>query len=184
MEYPGAVSHPSPDSLRRAARVRLILLDVDGVLTDRRIYLAADGRELKAFDATDGHGIRMGQEVGLQFGLVTGRATAAATHRAAELGITEVHERVRDKGECVETIARRLRVPLEELCFIGDDLVDLPAMRRAGFAAAPADAVAHVRELAHYVTARPGGRGAVREVVDLVLRSSGKWDEVTRRYFE
>ena len=170
-------------TLARARAVRLVLLDVDGVLTDGSVRLGASGEEGRTFYVRDGLGIRMGQEAGLRFGILTGRESEAVTRRAADLHIEEVHQRVHLKADCFREIVGRLAIPGEQVCFIGDDLIDLPAMRLAGFAAAPADAAPEVLAAAHYVTRCPGGRGAVREVLDLVLRASGKWDDVIARCF-
>jgi 3-deoxy-D-manno-octulosonate 8-phosphate phosphatase (KDO 8-P phosphatase) len=162
----------------------MILMDVDGVMTDGRIHVSDQAHESRSFDVKDGHGIRMGQQASLEFAIISGRRSALVEHRAAELGITEVHQRILDKSKRVREIVERLEMSQETACFIGDDLIDLPAMRAVGLAVATADAVPQVLEAAHYVTCRPGGRGAVREVVDLVLQAGGHWDEVTRRYYE
>ena len=167
---------------RRAARVRLIVLDVDGVLTDGAIRLGADGEEGRTFYVRDGLGIRMGQEAGLQFAILSGRESAAVTRRATELGIEEINQRVLDKGPAFRELVDRLNVEAEATCFVGDDLIDLPAMRLAGLAVAPADADPETRSRAHYVTGSRGGHGAVREVIDLVLHASGKWHEVMGRF--
>jgi 3-deoxy-D-manno-octulosonate 8-phosphate phosphatase (KDO 8-P phosphatase) len=172
-----------PRLAERARRVRLILCDSDGVLTDGRLYYDPEDR-MRAFDVKDGQGIRMGQEAGLAFGAISGRDSAALARRAAELDFDELHQRVHDKVACVEGILRSRGLEAEQVCFIGDDLVDVPVMRRVGLAAAPADAVPEALEAAHFVTGRPGGRGAVRQVIELVLRASGKWDQITRRYFD
>ena len=163
--------------------IRLILLDVDGVLTDGRIQMSSNGEESRSFYVRDGLGIRMGQQAGLTFGIVSGRESRVVTQRASELAIVEVHQHVLDKAERFREIVRRLDIPAETVGFIGDDLIDVPAMRLAGFAAAPADAALETREAAHYVTEREGGRGAVREVVDLVLRASGMWDSAVKHCF-
>jgi 3-deoxy-D-manno-octulosonate 8-phosphate phosphatase (KDO 8-P phosphatase) len=172
-----------PRLAERARRVRLVLFDSDGVLTDGRIYYAPDDG-MRAFDVKDGHGIRMGQEAGLAFGAISGRESSALARRAAELDFDELHQRVHDKVACVEGILRGRGLEAEQVCFVGDDLIDVPVMRRVGLAAAPADAVPEVLRAAHFVTDRPGGRGAAREVIELILRASGKWDQVTRRYFD
>jgi 3-deoxy-D-manno-octulosonate 8-phosphate phosphatase (KDO 8-P phosphatase) len=171
-----------PDVSARASKVKLVLLDSDGVLTDGRIIMSSDGDDVRAFDVRDGHGIRMGQQAGLLFGVISGRESRALAERAAELQFDEVHQRVLDKLGRAKEILDRRDLAFESTCFMGDDLIDLRVMRRCGFAVAPADAVPEVREAAHYVTARAGGRGAVREVIDLVLRANGKWDDVTARY--
>ncbi len=174
---------PSPEVMERAARVELVLLDVDGVLSDGRLYMDASGGEMKAFHARDGMGIRLGQRGGLLFGIVSGRQSKIVRDRAEELYITEVHERVADKGAKLDEILGRVGVDASRVCFVGDDLVDLPPMRRVGLAVAPADAAPEVRELAHHVTSRPGGHGCVRETIDLLLRARNKWDTVTSRFF-
>jgi 3-deoxy-D-manno-octulosonate 8-phosphate phosphatase (KDO 8-P phosphatase) len=172
----------SPEILQRARGVRLVLLDSDGVLTDGRIIVAGDGNEARCFDVRDGHGIRMAREAGLSIGVISGRESRALRLRAAELEIEELHQRVHDKlGVVREILARRVIEPAAA-CFVGDDLIDVPVMRYCGLAVAPSDAAQEVREIAHVVTRRAGGRGAVRELIDLLLRANGSWDRVTRRY--
>jgi len=176
------LSHPDTDVLERARKVRIVLFDSDGVLTDGRIVVTGDGGEARCFDVKDGHGIRMGREAGLVLGVVSGRHSLALERRAAELGLDELHQGVTDKlGRLREILARR-ELTGEAACFVGDDLIDLPAMRACGLAAAPADAVPEVRQAAQFVTSRDGGRGAVREVIDLLLRASGDWERVVARY--
>ncbi len=173
-----------PEILDRAKKIELLLLDVDGVLTDGRLTLSNDGAELKSFHARDGLGIRMAQRGGLMIGLVSGRESKVVVDRAEELYITEVHQRIYDKLEKFREILQRLKLKPEQVCFMGDDLVDIQVMRAAGFAAAPADAIEQVRETAHFVTSRNGGAGCVRELVDLLLRATGKWDKVTSRFLD
>lgn len=172
------------ETRERAAKIRLVLMDVDGVLTDGRIHINAEGVESRAFDARDGLGIRLGQKGGLAFGIISGRESSLVEQRARELDIDEIHQRIIDKLGLAREICERRELPMEALCFMGDDLIDLPVMREAGLAAAPADAMAEVAAAAHLVTERRGGRGAVREMIDLLLRASGKWDDVTRRFYE
>jgi len=164
------------ENLQRAARVRLIVLDADGVLTDGRIIMSSDGTETRAFDVTDGFGIRLARKAGLVLGVISGRRSEVLGRRAAELEIDEVHQGVLDKAGCLREILARRGLSPAETCFVGDDVIDLPPMRIAGFAAAPASAQPAVREAADFVAASPGGRGAVREVVELVLRASGRWE--------
>lgn len=173
---------PSRDVLERASRVQMVLLDVDGVLTDGLLHLGADGFDGRSFHVRDGHGIRMGQRAGLLFGLLSGRESRVVAERAAELYITEVHQGVYDKGERYREIAERLKLADTAVCYVGDDIVDLPVLRQVGLAVAPADGAVEAREAAHYVTNCSGGRGAVREVVDLVLRATDKMSKVTERY--
>jgi len=175
---------PATDLQRRAARVRVVLLDVDGVLTDGRIHVGPDGDEGRSFHARDGLGVRLGQRGGLTFGIISGRSSVAVADRASELDIHEIHQGIVDKIACVDGILERLEVLRDAVCFIGDDLVDIPVMRRVGLAAAPSDAALEAQEAAHLVTRSAGGKGAVREVVDLVLQASGKWQEVTKSFLE
>src|SRR5918911_278768 len=158
------------DVERRAARVKLLLLDCDGVLTDGRITLLADGDEQKAFHTRDGHGLVLLHRAGLQSGIISGRTSAAVAARARDLGITHVRQGTHNKiVEFAEMVA-----------FVGDDVTDIPLMRRSGFAVAVADAAAEVRACAHYVTELPGGFGAVREVCELILKAQGRWAELMR----
>ncbi len=180
------MSRPAVDDdlARRARRVSFVLMDVDGVLTDGRIHMLPDGTDTRSFHTHDGHGIRMGQRGGLEFGILSGREAEAVTARARELDIVEVHQRILRKVECFEEILSRRGLDGAAVCYIGDDLVDVPVMRRAGLAVATANAVSEAIEAAHYVTRLEGGRGAVREVVDLLLKARGTWPQVTSRYFE
>jgi 3-deoxy-D-manno-octulosonate 8-phosphate phosphatase (KDO 8-P phosphatase) len=174
----------SAEIRERAARIRLVVLDSDGVLTDGRIIVSSDGAEARAFDVTDGFGIRLAQKAGIEFAIVSGRRSDVVEGRARDLNVSEVHQRIWDKRGCVQEIRQRLRIPADAVCFVGDDLIDVPAMREAGLAAAPSTARPEVAEVAHYVADRAGGRGAVREIVDLILRSSGRWEEATRSFLE
>lgn len=176
------MSQPSAETLARAAKIRLILLDVDGVLTDGAIHMHSDGSESRAFHVRDGMGIRLGQKAGLSFGIISGRESEVVRARAAELGIDELHQRVLDKRTCLDQIAERHGLAAEEICFIGDDVIDVPAMVRAGLAVAPSDAIGEAREAAHHVTSRRGGKGVVREVIDLVLSATGARERVLERF--
>ena len=169
---------------RRAAEVRMIVLDVDGVLTDGRIYLGNKDEEFRTFFVRDGLGIRMGQSAGLIFGILSGRDSPLVERRARELHIKHIHQGIQDKGPCLEQIAAKTDLETKQICFIGDDLIDVPAMRRAGLAACPADGCEETRQFAHYICNNKGGHGAVREVVDLVLRASGRWDTVMQRFLK
>jgi 3-deoxy-D-manno-octulosonate 8-phosphate phosphatase (KDO 8-P phosphatase) len=175
-------SNYPPEVWQRAARIRLLLLDVDGVLTDGRLYFDKAGESLKVFHVRDGHGIKMLQAAGIEVAFVSGRRSDPAYHRARELGINRFHEGLRDKVPVLEAAREALQLTYEEVGTVADDLVDLPLIHRVGLAVAVADAVPEVREAAHWVTAAPGGRGAVREVCDLILRSQGHWESLTRRW--
>ncbi len=169
--------------LERAARIKLLLLDVDGVMTRGEIIIHPDGRESKIFNVQDGHGIRLAHRAGLKTGIITGRESEAVEHRARDLGIEIVCQRRFDKlGTCLE-VAQSTGIPLEEIAFVGDDLTDVPTMRSVGLAFAVANARPEVKERAHYVTAAEGGQGAVREVIELLLKAGGRWESVTERYF-
>jgi 3-deoxy-D-manno-octulosonate 8-phosphate phosphatase (KDO 8-P phosphatase) len=178
------LGHITAENERRAAKIRLIVLDSDGVLTDGRIVMSSDGTETRSFHVTDGFGIRMAQRAGLRFAVVSGRRSEVLARRAEELGIDELHQKILDKATCLAQMLERLGLPAEAACFVGDDLIDLPAMRLAGFSAAPADAQPLVREAAHFVTERNGGQGAVREVVEVVLHAAGKWDATMQDYLD
>lgn len=167
----------------RMKNIKLLLLDVDGVMTDGRIVYDANGIETKFFNVKDGHGIKMLQRAGIEVGIISGRESLVVSNRAAELGITLVYQKALDKlGPYLEILGLR-GLTDAEVAFMGDDIIDIPLMRRVGFAAAPADAIDYVREHAHHVTENRGGWGAVREVCDLLLKGTGAWEAVTERYY-
>jgi 3-deoxy-D-manno-octulosonate 8-phosphate phosphatase (KDO 8-P phosphatase) len=159
-----------------------MLFDVDGVLTDGKLWYGAAGEVFKAFHALDGHGIKLLIETGTAVGLLSGRRSEAVTARAAELGIAHVLLGIDDKKAAFEALAARLGVPAAEAGFMGDEVVDLPVLRRCGFACAPAQAHELVRANAHYVTRAPAGGGAAREACEFVLRSQGRLDAALARY--
>jgi len=167
-----------PEVRQRAQAIRLLILDVDGVLTDGRLYFGPKGETLKVFHVRDGHGLKMAQRAGIEVAFVSGRRSDAAYHRAKELGISRFHEGVRDKVAVMEEITAAMQIEDSQVAAVGDDLVDLPLMARVGLSVAVADAVPEVVAAAHWVTSLPGGRGAVREVCDLLLKAQGKWTEV------
>jgi 3-deoxy-D-manno-octulosonate 8-phosphate phosphatase (KDO 8-P phosphatase) len=166
----------------RARRIRMLLLDCDGVLTDGRIIMLPAGDETKVFDVKDGHALVMLHRAGIKSGIISGRQSSIVRARAKELGIAHVHEMAWVKTEAYEKILAEENLTNEEVCYIGDDVVDIPLLRRAGLAVAVADAVAEVKPFAHLVTMRAGGRGAVREVIELILAAQGKWEEALARY--
>jgi 3-deoxy-D-manno-octulosonate 8-phosphate phosphatase (KDO 8-P phosphatase) len=165
-----------------ARRIRLLLLDVDGVLTDGTILMHHDGGESKAFHIRDGAAIVWAQRAGLKVGLLSGRASDATGQRAAQLGIPLVVQGAADKLAAYEQILRDAALADEDVAYMGDDLQDLPVLRRVGFAAAPADASADVRARVHWVSALPGGRGAVRELIEHVLQAQGAWQTAVDEY--
>jgi len=158
------------------ARVKLLVLDVDGTLTDGRLYYGAGGELMKAFDVRDGHGLRLLQICrGVRLAALTGRRAELIRVRCKELGIEHIVEKSRAKGEAIEKLCAELGVALEETCFMGDDVNDLPALERVGLAACPADAVPEVLDACAFVASKEGGRGAVRELCEAILRATVGW---------
>jgi 3-deoxy-D-manno-octulosonate 8-phosphate phosphatase (KDO 8-P phosphatase) len=178
------------DDLReRLAAVRLLAMDVDGVLTDGTIIWSARPRggavlETKSFSVKDGLGLSLARMAGLPVVWITGRTSSVVERRATELGVTELHQGVRGKARVLEEVRHRHALPAAALLFAGDDLNDVPAFSAAGVRVAVADAAPELRALADWVTRAAGGRGAVREVVEAVLRAQGRWEEVVNRYYE
>lgn len=166
----------------RLKDIRLLLLDVDGVLTDGGIIYDGNGLETKVFNVRDGHGIKMLQRCGIKVGIITGRTSVVVDIRAKELGIDLLYQGALKKLAVYDEIRHRTGLSDSQIAYIGDDIIDVPVMRRVAFAAAPSDGLAETRKVAHYVTSCSGGRGAVREVCDLIIKGRGLWDEVERRY--
>jgi 3-deoxy-D-manno-octulosonate 8-phosphate phosphatase (KDO 8-P phosphatase) len=166
----------------RCQPIELILSDVDGVLTDGLILLDNQGIECKQFHIRDGLGIRLWQRAGGQFGLVTSRSSQIVKQRAAELSIDIVRQGSEEKLQTVQEIQKLLDLQLHQICYIGDDLLDLPVVRRVGLGVAVADACAELRAAAAYVTTLPGGRGAVRETIEMILKAQRRWEDLVQRY--
>lgn len=166
----------------RAARVRLLILDVDGVLTDGRIIYDNYGDELKFFDVQDGMGLYLLHKAGIPCVLITAKRSRLVKRRAKELWIARLYQNVQDKLAVYEEVKRRFGVGDDAIGFVGDDIVDLPIMRRVGLSVAVPYAIEEIKRVAHWVTQRAGGRGAVREVIDTVLKAQGVWESVTARY--
>jgi len=158
----------------KAKKIKLLLLDVDGVLTDGRIILDNQGNELKAFHVRDGHGIKLAQRAGITVGIITGRKSEVVNIRARELGIEEVHQGAHEKLAIYESLLEKYGARDSEVAFMGDDIVDLDLLKRAGLAATVADCDPAVRPHAHLITKAAGGRGAVREFINLILKNRGK----------
>jgi 3-deoxy-D-manno-octulosonate 8-phosphate phosphatase (KDO 8-P phosphatase) len=171
-----------PDLAARAAAIELLLLDVDGVLTDGSVIYADDGTELKRFHVRDGSGLKLWRLAGKRAAIVSGRKSVAVERRAAELGIAPVVQGRDDKLAAFAEVLAATGLRAEQVCAVGDDLPDVPVLRRCGLAVAVADASAQAREAAAFVTEVPGGRGAVREAVEWLLRLQGRWDEAVARY--
>src|ERR1700674_1828831 len=177
----------SPDVLARARKIKLFLMDVDGTLTDGGVCListtASDGSgdpvvsEMKVFNAQDGQGLSLAHTMGIQTGFITGRSSPAVARRAQELKVTFVYLGQAKKTEAFEECMRRAGVTEEEVAYMGDDLPDIPLARRAGLAVCVADGAPELAAACHYTTRRPAGHGAAREVVDLILKAQGRWEE-------
>ena len=166
----------------KASRIRLLLFDVDGVLTDGTVVMHGDGSESKGFHIRDGAAIVWAQRAGLTVGLLSARSSGATAHRAAQLAVRIVEQGVRSKLASYEHIVREARVQDEDVAYMGDDLLDLPVLARVGLSAAPADAAPEVRENVDWVSSMGGGRGAARELIELVLKAQRRWDDVLREY--
>ena len=169
---------------QRAARIKLLMMDCDGVLTDGRIWILENDDDQKAFHTRDGLGIDLLHRAGLMSGIISGRTSSALERRAQSLGVSFVWQGREDKRQAFADTLAQAGVTSEEVAFAGDDLTDLPLMRLSGLAVAVADAAAEVKAHAHYVTVANGGRGAVREVVELILKAHGRWDEVVKSYLK
>jgi len=166
----------------KAARLVLMGFDVDGVLTDGSLYFSSQGDEIKAFSSLDGHGLRMLQRAGIEVAIISGRSSQALELRARNLGVKELHMGVADKRTLLAQLAAQRGIGLVQAGYMGDDVVDLPVLRACGFSATVADGHAEVLCRVDYVAGKGGGRGAVREVCDLILRAQGKWDGAMAEY--
>jgi len=171
------------DIKERAKKVRLLLLDVDGVLTDGRIIIGNYGDEIKNFNVNDGLGIILLRRAGIKTAIITAKNSRIVKSRAKHLKIDKVYEN-HYKIRSIKNILRRFRVKTEEICFMGDDIIDLPVLRRVGLAVAVPNAIREVKDVAHYITENFGGKGAVREICEIILKAQGKWEHVTKKYFE
>ncbi len=167
---------------RRARKIRLLAFDVDGVLTDGRVTFTSHGEEVKSFDIKDGHALKLAGRHGIAVAFITGRESIMVDRRAAELGVTLVFQGAKDKATSLRLLLSQTGLSADEVAYMGDDLVDLPVMRRVGLACAVSDAVPEVLERAHWVSKAQGGRGAARELVAMVMEAQGLWDQVLEHY--
>ena len=179
---PNLYSSISPALEERARRIELIVLDVDGTLTDGLLVFTDSGEEIKRFHVRDGHGIVMARRVGLKFVAVSGRRSRATLKRMREWGIEETHQKIWDKETFVTQLLQRRGLDWSQLAYMADDVVDLRAMRRCGLALAPADAVPEIHATAHWVSTLGGGCGAVREALEWILKAKGLWDKAMEPY--
>lgn len=172
------------DIVERARKIKVLLLDVDGVMTDGRIIYSNSGEEFKNFDVNDGLGIMLVKRAGIKTAILTAKGSRIVAKRAKELKIDKVYKDFHYKIKALGPICRAFRVKEEEICFIGDDVIDVPILKRIGLAVCPPNAMDDVKCFARLITRKPGGRGAVREVCDLLIKAQGKWKEALGRYFE
>ncbi len=163
--------------VERASRIKAIVFDVDGVLTDGSLWYGPSGESMKRFDVKDGHGMVLARLTGLPVALLTARSSPIVEIRATELKLAKVFQGRREKGPAFEELAQELGFPLNEVAYMGDDLNDLPALNRAGLSGCPLDAVPEVLGAVHFTSSRPGGRGAAREFIELILRATGRWEQ-------
>lgn len=163
--------------------IKIVGFDVDGVLTDGRVIIHDDGGESKHFNSRDGHGIKMMIREGIEVVIITGRRSRVVELRAEDLGISELHQKVLDKWPVFEDILKRRGLDPAQAAFAGDDVIDIPIMRRVGLAMAPADACPEAKNAAHFISSSPGGRGAAREMVEFILKGQGLWDKAMERYY-
>lgn len=170
------------DILEKAKQIKLVVFDVDGVLTDGSLYLGDDGLEYKAFFSRDGHGMKMLQATGVEIGIITGRTSKVVEVRMASLGIEQVYQGRLDKLSAYEDLLAKRQLDHRHIAFVGDDVVDLPVMLRAGLAIAVQDAHPLVKQHAHWQTPSSGGRGAGRDVCELIMEAQGTLDEQLRKY--
>ena len=168
----------SADALARAARVRLLVLDVDGVLTDGRLHFGPQGEAMKSFDVRDGHGIKLLQRAGIEVAILSARKSPIVTLRARELGIARVVQGAGDKARAFRGLLAEAGVPADETAYAGDDWPDLAVLEAAGLAATVADATPEARAVAHWIAAAGGGRGAVRQLAEFILRAQGRFESL------
>lgn len=172
------------DILGRAKRVKLVILDIDGVMTDGRIIYSIYGDELKFFDVQDGFGITLLNRAGIKAVIITAKKSRIVKLRARDMKVARAYQGYIDKLIALNKILKRFRVKPEEVCFIGDDIIDISVLKRVGFAVAVPNAMDEVKAASHYTTSKMGGRGAVREICDLILKSQGKWDLAASKYMK
>lgn len=161
------------DIIEKAKNIKLVIFDVDGVMTDSSLFMGDDGQEYKAFNSKDGHGLRMLQECGVMAAIITGRKSNLVAHRMKDLGIELVYQGYRDKTPAFEDLMKKIDLSIDQIAYVGDDVVDLPVMSRVGFAIAVQDAHPFVKQHSHWIAPRDGGRGAVRDICEFILEAQG-----------
>jgi len=174
----------SPELIERAKKIKLLVLDIDGVLTDGRMIYGNYGDELKNFNVNDGLGIFLVRRSGVKCVILTAKASRIVTKRAKELKLDKVYQGFHYKIKALQKMKRKFRLSEDQICFIGDDVIDIPVLKRVGLAVCPPNAMDEVKPFAQLITERKGGHGAVREVCNFILHAQGTWDKVTSKYFE
>jgi 3-deoxy-D-manno-octulosonate 8-phosphate phosphatase (KDO 8-P phosphatase) len=172
------------DLTARAQHIRLLVLDVDGVLTDGGLFFGDDGQEYKMFNSRDGHGMRMLQDAGIPIAIITGRQSEVVKHRMENLGVAHVYQGQREKLPAFEALLKEAGLAAEQVAYVGDDVVDLPILTRVGLAIAVQDAHTLVKQHAHWTTPQGGGRGAVRDVCELIMQAQGSLDAALGHYLQ
>ena len=168
---------------KKAKKIKLLLMDVDGVLQDGRIVYSSSGDELKFFDVTDGMGLSLWSRAGLKSAILTAKKSRLVSKRSKLMNIGRAYQNAFNKLDVFEKILDDFAVSPHEVCYMGDDVIDIPVLKKAGLAICPPNAVQEVKNEVHYITKRDGGRGAVREVIDIILKAQGKWDSAMQRYY-
>ena len=172
----------SSDAMERARKIKLIIFDVDGVLTDGKIYMGVNGEIMKAFNCRDGFGISNAQKVGLKTAIITGRSSPCTANRARELGIDSIKQGQMNKRNAYNELKAEFNLTDEQIAYVADDVIDLPVFVQVGFRAAVGDADEEVKSRAHFIANKIGGNGAVREVLEFILKAQGKWAEIVSQY--
>jgi 3-deoxy-D-manno-octulosonate 8-phosphate phosphatase (KDO 8-P phosphatase) len=172
------------DIITKAQKIRLVIFDVDGVLTDGSLYLGDDGQEYKAFNSRDGHGMKMLQQSGVEIGIITGRTSNVVATRMAGLGIKHLYQGQEEKLPAFEDLLKKLSLSAEQVAYVGDDVIDLPILIRAGLAIAVQDAHQLVKQHSHWTTPNPGGRAAARDVCELIMQAQGTLEDQLHHYLQ
>ena len=170
------------DILDKAKNIELVIFDIDGVMTDGSLFFGDDGQEYKAFNSFDGHGLRMLQECGVKVAIITGRQSNVVKHRMTDLGVTLLYQGYRDKTPAFELLLKEVNLNRDQITYVGDDVVDLPIMSQLNFAIAVQNAHPFVKQHAHWITERSGGRGAVRDVCEFILEAKGLLNDKLHTY--
>ena len=175
--------NPTEEQLKTLRSIKAIAVDIDGVMTDGGIIYGTAGMELKRFDCKDGLGVRLWLKAGFDFAVITGRESVAVSERAQDFGLKYVYQKCGDKAEVLKRFSRECGVPLNEICVIGDDIIDIPMLKEAGLPVAVGDASMEAKAAAQLITLKEGGRGAVREAIEYILKSQSLWEKVIADYY-